>query len=73
MQIKEWWPRVSIEAREHLKAHLRQPLDMISQDALQDAGVLPAAAPLTPHPTPAAVGLPLAISDEEWTWIEHHG
>ncbi len=61
MEIKEWWPRLSFEAKTHLKSQLRQPLDMASQDALLAAGVLP---------TRDAA---LRIDDAEWTWIEQHG
>jgi hypothetical protein len=61
VEIKEWWPRLSFEAKTHLKARLREPLDMASQDALLAAGVLP-----TRDAT-------LRIDDAEWTWIEQHG
>jgi hypothetical protein len=58
--IKEWWPRLSFEAKTHLKARLREPLDMASQDALIAAGVL-------------ASGGDLRLDDAAWTWIEQYG
>ena len=58
--IKEWWPRLPFEAKAHLKARLREPLDMASQDALVAAGVLVA-------------GGALRLDDDAWTWIEHYG
>jgi hypothetical protein len=61
VEIKTWWPRLSFEAKSHLKAHLREPLDMASRDALLAAGVLPTR------------DASLAIDDAEWIWIEQHG
>lgn len=58
--IKEWWPRLPFEAKSHLKARLRVPLDMASQDALLAAGAL-------------AAGGELRLDDDAWTWIEQYG
>lgn len=60
LTIKEWWPRLPFEAKSHLKAHLREPLDMASQDALVAAGVV-------------RPGEPLRLDDDAWTWIEQYG
>lgn len=67
VEIKQWWPRLSFESRQHLKRNLRQPLDARAHDALLAAGVLPTASPAHPD---APV---LSLSDDEWTWIQHHG
>jgi hypothetical protein len=61
VEIKDWWPRLSFEAKSHVKSRLREPLDTASQDALLGAGVLS---------TPGAA---MRIDDAEWTWIEQHG
>jgi len=61
VEIKTWWPRLSFEAKSHLKAHLREPLDMASRDALLAAGVLPTR------------DASLSIDEAEWVWIEQHG
>lgn len=61
MEIKQWWPRMSFEARLHLKARLHEPLDMTSRDALLAAGAL------QPGDTN------LALGDDDWTWIEQYG
>jgi hypothetical protein len=58
--IKEWWPRLPFEVKSHLKARLREPLDMASQDALLAAGVL-------------ATARQLRLDDDAWTWIEQYG
>lgn len=73
MEIKDWWPRLPLEAREHLKARLREPLDMAGMNALQEAGALPRAAQWTAQQEEPAIGTPLEISEDEWTWIEHYG
>jgi hypothetical protein len=66
VEIKGWWPRLPFEAKQHLRARLREPLDTVAQDALLAAGVLPS--------DPAgARDRRLVLSDDDWTWIEQHG
>jgi hypothetical protein len=60
LTIKEWWPRLSFEAKSHLRARLREPLDMASRDALLAAGVLTSTGELR-------------LDDADWTWIEQYG
>jgi len=67
VEIKQWWPRLSYESKQHLKRNLRQPLDARAHDALLAAGVLSTAA------SPQQGSPVLSLSEDDWTWIQHHG